>query len=271
MKIGICLLLLANDADPLSRYSIPAIARTGYDYAEISLARIYDLPDDEIIAYRKLFSDNGVNVEAFNNAVPAGFSIVGDDATVEIQNAYIARAIKLAEQFGVKVITTSGPNAKRVPEGFDWVNIGYIRYIDFMRRFAKECANHGISIALEPICSKERGFVNTTGQACQIISEIGCRNVTLLVDMFHFAQEHENVEQLPKYAASGLLTHLHAARLDNRMIPAKDYADTLRRQLLPLVEAGFDRRISIEAKPNGTSIDQVVSDGLATIKFAVTK
>ncbi len=110
-----------------------------------------------------------------------------------------------------------------------------------------------------------------TGQACQIISEIGCRNVTLLVDMFHFAQEHENVEQLPKYAASGLLTHLHAARLDNRMIPAKDYADTLIRQLLPLVEAGFDGRISIEAKPNGTSIDQVVSDGLATIKFAVTK
>lgn len=263
--------MLANDADPLSRCSIPAIARAGYDYAEVSLARIYNLPDEEIAAYRKLFSDNGVKVEAFNNAIPAGFSIVGDDASAEIQDAYIARAVKLAEQFGVKVITTSGPNARRVPEGFDWANVGYGRYIDFMRRFAAKCAERGISIALEPICSAERGFVNTTGQACRIISDIGCRNVTLLVDMFHFAQEHEDAEQLPGYAASGLLTHLHAARLDDRTVPAGDYADALRGQLLPLVKAGFDGRISIEAKPYGADMDKVVSDGLAAVRLAVAR
>lgn len=47
MKSGICLLLLATNHDPLARAAIPTAAKAGYDYAEVSLARIYSLSDNQ--------------------------------------------------------------------------------------------------------------------------------------------------------------------------------------------------------------------------------
>ena len=48
MKSGICLLLLATNHDPLARAAIPTAAKAGYDYAEVSLARIYSLSDNQL-------------------------------------------------------------------------------------------------------------------------------------------------------------------------------------------------------------------------------
>ena len=185
MKNGICLLLIASQEDPLGKEWIPFIAQCGFDYAEVSLARIYDLPDREIEAYRILFEQSRLPVLAFNNAVPAGFSIIGDEVTSGDQEKYIERAVALASKFGVQTITTSGPNQKRLSEGFDWETCGWKRYVDFMTRFADRCKDHGITLALEPICSGEKGLINRTSQAMEIIKAVNRSNMKLIVDHLH--------------------------------------------------------------------------------------
>ena len=40
MKTGCCLLLLATPDDPLARRAVPLAGQSGYDYAEVSLARL---------------------------------------------------------------------------------------------------------------------------------------------------------------------------------------------------------------------------------------
>ena len=57
MKSGICLLLLATNHDPLARAAIPTAAKAGYDYAEVSLARIYSLSDNQLSDYRQSLRD----------------------------------------------------------------------------------------------------------------------------------------------------------------------------------------------------------------------
>ena len=267
MKIGICLLLLANESDPLAKQYIPLIADAGYDYAEVSLARIYHLSDDDIADYCRLFSQHNIKVESFNNAVPAGFSVIGNDATEEVQNAYIERSIMLAKQFGVSVITTSGPNAGRVPEGFDWPGVGYTRYIDFLKRFADACSDDNISIALEPICKAERGYVNTFDQALSIIKHVDMPNLSLLVDVYHSSLEREDFSRLASYTHSGVLTHLHVANLENRTIPTLQDTEELCSLLEPLKAAHFNGRISIEAKPTvNTTAAISISEGVKAIR-----
>ena len=110
MKSGICLLLLATNHDPLARAAIPTAAKAGYDYAEVSLARIYSLSDNQLSDYRSLFLQSGLPVEVFNNAVPKGLALAGPGADPQALSRYIDRALYLAGFMGVSMITMSGPN-----------------------------------------------------------------------------------------------------------------------------------------------------------------
>lgn len=248
MKLGICLLLIADSEDPLGKEWIGPIARCNYDYGEVSLARIYGLSEEEVDAYRTLFEENHLPVLAFNNAVPAGFSIVGDEVTDKDQNAYIQRTVALAARFGVKTITTSGPNQKWLPKGFDWENRGQARYVAFLKRFSDRCFEEGITLALEPICSAEKGLINRTDQAMKIIEAVSRPNMKLIVDLFHFALEGEDPKILPDYARRGALCHLHVAQLPERTIPNRETETELQELLYSLKQNGFDGLVSVEAR-----------------------
>lgn len=248
MKKGICLLLIANCEDPLGKGWIERIAKSGYDYAEVSLARIYSLPEEEVREYRALFRRNELPVLAFNNAVPAGFSIIGDEVTDQRQQEYMDRAVALASEFGVETITTSGPNQKRLPDGFDWENKGRARYIAFLQRFADKCREKGITLALEPICSEEKGLINTTQQAMEIIRAVDRSNMKLIVDLFHFSLEGEDPKVIAQCAREGYLCHLHVASFPARTIPDHLDGPKIARLIRDLRQSGFEGLISIEAR-----------------------
>lgn len=247
MKIGICLLLLASASDPLSKESIPIVKKAGFDYAEISLARIYALSEQELSDYEKLFEESGLAVEAFNNGIPDGVKIVGRDVTTEDWNQFIKRAVSLARRFGVKVITTSAPHITESFSREDWLTEGKGQYIAFLRKYADECAKYGIQIALEPICKEEQGFVNTVLEAKELIELTGRDNISIVPDLFHMRAEKDDISKLPELAGEGFVRHLHFADSDSRRIPFPENCDEYKEIIMPMLDAGFDGRISIEA------------------------
>ena len=135
MKIGSCLLLLATQEDPLAASSIPLIASSGFDYAEVSLARVYSLSDQELLHYQNLFDQNHLPVEVFNNAIPRGLSLIGPKSDRAELSCYIKKAITLAKTMGVQIITMSGPNQRTVPDGFTREE-GFPQYIDFLKEYS---------------------------------------------------------------------------------------------------------------------------------------
>ena len=150
MKSGICLLLLATNHDPLARAAIPTAAKAGYDYAEVSLARIYSLSDNQLSDYRSLFLQSGLPVEVFNNAVPKGLALAGPGADPQALSRYIDRALYLAGFMGVSMITMSGPNRLTVPSDQTWMDI-FPSYIQFLKEYTDRAAEYGVSLVIEPI------------------------------------------------------------------------------------------------------------------------
>ena len=163
MKIGSCLLLLATQEDPLAASSIPLIASSGFDYAEVSLAWVYSLSDQELLHYQNLFDQNHLPVEVFNNAIPSGLSLIGPKSDRAELSCYIKKAITLAKTMGVQIITMSGPNQRTVPDGFTWEE-GFPQYIDFLKEYSDAAAAAGLSLAIEPINHEEHGFISTIAE-----------------------------------------------------------------------------------------------------------
>lgn len=188
MKSGICLLLLATNHDPLARAAIPTAAKAGYDYAEVSLARIYSLSDNQLSDYRSLFLQSGLPVEVFNNAVPKGLALAGPGADPQALSRYIDRALYLAGFMGVSMITMSGPNRLTVPSDQTWMDI-FPSYIQFLKEYTDRAAEYGVSLVIEPINEEEHSFISTVSTAMDAVMAVNRPNLMTMIDSYHFTKQ----------------------------------------------------------------------------------
>jgi len=237
--------MLASEEDPLAEKQIPLLKKAGYDYAEVPLARLLKLPEEAVRDYARQFSDAGIPVEAFNNSIPSRLPIIGPEFCADTLRRYIDRAIQLACLLGVKVITMCGPIRDWVPEGFTWEE-GFPQYVEFMRMYADAAAEHGITLAIEPINQEENGFISTVGEACRVIRSCGRSNITVVVDFYHFFKEHDNWEALLTEHKDAV-SHVHYAALPQRTFPGREDEAQCRMILEAFVKAGYTGRVSIEA------------------------
>lgn len=245
MKLGACLLTLATAEDPLARAAVPLVKQAGYDYAEVPLARLLELPEGEVEEYRALFLEHGLAVEAFNNAIPSKLPMIGPDRREETLRRYIERAVSLADRMGVSVIAMCGPIRDWVPPEFSW-EAGFEQYTAFMQMYADAAAAHGITLSIEPINREERGFISTLAQARQVIAACGRDNISATVDFYHFFKEDDDWEALLKESGT-LVSHAHYAAQARRSYPLAGDAAECRRVLTPFLQAGYRGRISVEA------------------------
>jgi len=245
--------MLASASDPLAKEQIPLLKKAGYDYAEVPLARLLELPDGEIEQYKALFREAGVPVEAFNNSIPTRLPMIGPDFCEQTLRRYIDRAVSLARQMGVKVITMCGPIREWVPEGFSWEE-GFPQYVEFLKMYADAAGAYGITLAIEPINHEEDGFISTVGEACRVIRACGRSNITVVVDFYHFFKENDNWEKLLS-CCKDVVSHAHFATMPERNFPGCADAAQCKMVLEPFVQAGFTGRISIEAHTSDPAKD----------------
>ena len=244
MKSGICLLLLATNHDPLARAAIPTAAKAGYDYAEVSLARIYSLSDNQLSDYRSLFLQSGLPVEVFNNAVPKGLALAGPGADPQALSRYIDRALYLAGFMGVSMITMSGPTRLTVPSDQTWMDI-FPSYIQFLKEYTDRAAEYGVSLVIEPINEEEHSFISTVSTAMDAVMAVNRPNLMTMIDSYHFTKQKDDPDTVIRNISH--IGHIHYAAQARRSYPLESDMDDCRQLLTPLFDAGYKGRISIEA------------------------
>ncbi|MDO5111593.1 MAG: sugar phosphate isomerase/epimerase family protein [Clostridia bacterium] len=268
-RIGLCMLMLASAEDPLAERYIPAVRQAGYDYAEISLSKLYGLEEGALWAYRDAFGRAGLPTEAFNDGMPPFLCVLGDKSAEAAWQAYIDRAVQLAKFFGVSTITTSAPHSYNAQPGVVWEKGGKQQYAAFLRRFSQACAPEGITIAIEPICRREKGFVNRIAQALELIGLVGADNLKLVPDLFHMRMEGEDASCLPALVRDGRIAHLHYSDAEERGFPCSARKALYLNELQPVLDAGFAGRISVEAVPKHPLAD--IASAFDAISFCKAK
>lgn len=260
-----CMLMLASPKDPLAKTYIRLIKDAGYDYAELPLAKLYSLSTAELADYRDEFKKAELRTEAFNNGIVPHVKLLGSDIKPSAWDAYIERAIYLSNFFGIRMLTTSSPHKTNEADEHFYEHEGRMQYVEFLKTFAAACNEFNITIALEPICTLEDGFVATTSEALSLIELAGAKNLGLVLDFYHFRLMDEDFSIIPELVRTGTLRHLHFADSNERRFPYLGNKAEYINALMPVLNAGYAGRLSVEAVPSQLALD--IKNALAPLEF----
>lgn len=245
MRFGCCLNMIAEGADGTGIEFLEQLVACGYDYAELPLAQMMDLSEDEFGKLKHCVDTSGVNCEVCNNFFPTGYRLTGPDADMEANLNYAAEALERAHRLGVKyVVFGSGP-AKNVPDGFP-LEQGYQQVVSLLQQVNDIAHNLDITIVIEPLRRQECNLINTFEEGCRLARAVDRENVKVLVDFYHLTEEKEPVEHLLKEGKE-YLRHVHFARPDGRVYPESIEEETYQPFIDALKAISYDGRVSCEA------------------------
>ena len=243
MRLGLCTVTLAGPADPVGRRFLPMARRLGYDYIELPLAQLMDLPDREFDEVRETLETLGLPCEAVNNFVPGSIPITGPDVDQETIRAYVRRALDRACRLGVRRVVVGSSGARNVPEGFDRSR-AWDQLREFLRLAGGEAAERNVLLAIEPINHGESNIINTTGEGRRLMEAADSPCTGMLVDYFHYVVEKDTPGEI--WQLKGKLWHAHISQPKGRVLPTRQEAEEYREFFRALKKIGYEDRLSVE-------------------------
>ncbi len=139
--------------------------------------------------------------------------------------AYIRDAVKLCQTWGAKVMCGPMYSAvgKRRQVSPEQKKIEWDLAVKGLKEAGKIAADHGVTLAIEPLNRFETDLINTAAQVVQLVKDIGQDAVRIHLDTFHMNIEEDSIYEAVKLAGKSL-AHVHACEC-NRGTPGNGLID----------------------------------------------
>ena len=215
------------------------------DYCELPVAQALMGSDEAFDRLEAGLAASSVPARASNVFIPSQRKVVGPDVDSSGLRDYVQCAVDRMERLGIRVLVVGSGAARAIPEGFDRER-ALEQFEAFLREVAVRAADHGVTVALEPLRPQETNLLNTVAESAGFIRERDVGPALLLADLYHMREQQEPLEVLAETA--GLLAHVHVAGV-GRGRPGPEAQD-LEPFLRALREAGYGGDCSIECSWN---------------------
>lgn len=236
MKFGVCAEI--DDA--------PALAEAGFDFIELHVTRDLKTADGEEAFAESLarIKASALRCLAANCFVPGSLKITGPDADPGRLIDHAALVCRRAAEAGLETIVLGSGGARDIPKGFDR-DLAYRQLVDFGVMLGPVAAQHGVTIAVEPLCRSDSNIFTTVGECAAYVRELAHTHIRLLVDAYHWGRDGDSYDDIVD--AAPLLHHVHVATYPARRPPGADRCD-LSVFFAALGESGYDGPVSVEAR-----------------------
>lgn len=209
MRFGSCGNLTAAGPDKTGIETIERLKEYGYDYIELPLSEIMDLPVSEREAIVEQVEVSGLKSEVMNNLFPRHLHLTGPDVQQDAVRRYYQEALPLAKRLGAEVVVFGSPFAKSYPLGFD-KETAWEQLREWTVEVDHFCAGIGLRIVVEPIHSFESNLVNSFAEGVKMAESIQGTATGVLIDFYHMTREQESLDALRQYGRRWL-EHVHFA------------------------------------------------------------
>ena len=233
MRIGCCAGIEQNKL----------LADLGYDYIELPLAKVMEISEHDFLILKDEISSWSIKPEVCNVFFPSSLRLTGTDVDLDAVMYYVENAIARASQMGVDTIVFGSAGAKNVPVGFQKAR-AWEQLVKMLKEWHHIARKHNIVIAIEPLNRTESNIINTTREGLEMVKQVDCDNVRLLIDYYHFGVGMEDLNII--YEAAPYLAHVHIARLLGRAFPSDMSEDDYEMFFEKLYSIGFAGRVSVE-------------------------
>ena len=241
MKFGVNLFIWTANFDATHLPLLQRIRAAGFDGVE---APLFKGREFAVQAMRKGLADTGLECTMCSVMVD-GLSLIADDANLR------TRAM---EQLRENAATAAEVGAKIVA-GPLYAPVGYLpgrrrtadewnRAVDGWQQLGPWLAQHGVTVAIEPLNRFETFFLNTAEDAARFCDEVGHPNVGVLFDTFHANIEEKNIADGYRKVARHL-KHVHTCEND-RGTPGSGHVEWVE-VFAALREIGYDGWLTIES------------------------
>jgi len=229
------------------------LAHTGFAYIEMGVGSVLKPRENHTSFISSLQALRSLELPcpAANLFVPGDLKITGPDVDPSALKQYIATTFERAREAGMDVIVFGSGGARGIPEGFDQT-VAQDQLIQFCAMLAPIALEQNVIVAVEPLNSKDCNVLTTIRECATLVRTVDHPAVRLLVDAYHLLKDDDPLEDVVENG--DLLAHVHIATVANRLPPGAEPCD-----LAPffdaLVQAGYDGRVSIEARMSNPDSD----------------
>ncbi len=237
MKIGVC----AN----YDRWGI--IAAAGYDYVEGNFSKIATATDEDFEKMKLALDASGIKMEATNGFFRGEFQLYSKDDFETVRKnvrEYCEIGFARGAELGQKVAVIGSSGARNIRDGYTKEEAEE-QFCEVLRICGEVGAKYGVAVTVEPLNTKETNFIITFADGLDIVKKTNHPNVLAMIDLYHHAQNGEELSTLD--GTEGVLVHAHLARADRETPIPGDEAE-IDPKIAYLKQVGYDSRISLESR-----------------------
>ncbi len=208
MQLGIC-----SHPDDLSAYD-----QIDFDFIEghVQSLLVPEQPESGFVPHAAAVARSRRPMRTASCFLPADLKVCGPQVDLPRLLRYAETAFARAAAIHVPLLVFGSGGARQVPP--DWsVAEGFEQLVDALNLMAPLAGNHGVTLALEPLCREECNLVNTVLEGAVAVARVNHPNVRLHVDFFHMLRNGESPDDIVK--AGAYIVHAHVAENRNRAQP----------------------------------------------------
>jgi len=221
-----------------------AASEAGFDFIECAVGNSLNAQGGSrrFKKSEELVTSSGLASEAFNCFLPPDLKVTGPEVNMQALEQYVAIAFNRARALGGEIVVFGSGGARSVPEGFP-VESAREQLVRFLEMAAPPAEANGITIAIEPLASRECNIINSVAEAAELAGQVDHAAVKVLADIYHMAADNEPFEAIE--AAGELLVHVHVSDPETRKAPLAGNENVLA-FFRTLHAAKYSGRLSLE-------------------------
>ena len=240
--------------------NLPEVARLGFDYVEIPLNALADLPESDYEAFVDYAEASGIRVDACSDMLPEDLPITGDGVNATALHGYLKHALGRAQRLGAKVIVLDGAKSRQVPvEGdfpFAWRQLG--NFLRLLQGHARDC---GMTAALEPLRKADCNLLNLVSEATLIAGLLQLDSIAVCANFGSMGMASEPMSALRR--AAPLLKHVRVENALTRALPRPGDGEDYARLLETLRDIGYAGGVTL----TGIITESFVEDAERALEY----
>ena len=214
MKISLCNEVIREmDFEDQCRFC----KNLGYDGLELAPFTLDDnphlIPSTKRAQLKTAAENEGIPITGLHWLLvsPKGLSITSKEPSVRQRTVEVMRGlVDLCADLGGKVLVHGSPLQRNISPD-DSPKEAWKRAFDCFSEVAELTAQAGLTYCIEPLAPQDTSFVNTVGQAVDMVKALGNPAFRTMIDCY--AASHSESRSIPElirqWVPTGLLAHIH--------------------------------------------------------------